>query len=153
MSEMINKIARLFPTATYGAPCTEAELVEAEELVGAPLPAELRTMYLHFNGIWVPGYRTRLFCLLPRHANTSLVKSTLFWRTGPGPGAVQDIIFFGMSSKQYYFGIRTTQPQSIVEYNYDLDEPEFLAPTIVEAYIKDEEWVKSLGLPPPGGAD
>jgi SMI1 / KNR4 family (SUKH-1) len=148
MSHLIAEIKRLFPTGTYGAPCTEAELAEAEELLGMKFPGDLRIMYLHFNGLDVFGSASKLFPLLPGHANTSLVKSTLFWRTGPG--AVENIIFYGMSEKQYCFGARMTEPQVIVEYNYDLDEPEVLAPTILEAYAKDQEWVKSLGLPPLG---
>jgi hypothetical protein len=144
MDELIAKIRQMYPGGLYGPPCTEADIAEAEETLKMQLPTDLRTMYRSFNGLWVSGAPSRLFALLPRHASTSLVKSTLFWRAGPG--AVDSIIFYGMSRKQYYFGVRLTEPQVVVEYNYDLDEPQVVGQTILEAYIKDEEWVKSLGL-------
>lgn len=144
MDELIAKIRQMYPGGLYGPPCTEADIADAEGTLHMRLPADLRTMYLNFNGLWVSGAPSRLFALLPRHANTSLVKDTLFWRTGPG--AVDNIIFYGMSHKQYYFGVRLTEPQVVVEYNYDLDEPQVVGQTILEAYIRDEEWVKSLGL-------
>jgi cell wall assembly regulator SMI1 len=84
MSELITRIRQLFPTGTYGPPCTEADLAEAEQALSKGLPDDLRNIYLSFNGLCVRARSPKLFPLLPRHANTSLVKSTLLlwmpWR-------------------------------------------------------------------------
>lgn len=147
--DSVAKIRQLFPAATYFPPCSEQEITEAAELLGNELPGELRDVYLSFNGFDVPTSPPKLFPLLPRHAETSLVKCTLLWRAGPD--AVQDIIFYGMSEKQYYLGIRLSDPHAIVEHNYDLDEPQTFASTIGEGYAKDQAWAKNLNLEKLGG--
>lgn len=146
MMDLVAKMKKMYPNGIYGNPCTTQEIEEAEESLQTKIPSDLALMYLRFNGLEVPGSSMKLYPLLDRYANTSMVGITLFLRAEPWTKDIADILFYGMSQKQYFWGIKLSNPQMIVEYNYDLDAPQVVASTIVEAYKKDEEWVRSLGF-------
>ena len=64
-------IRQMFPTGTFWPPCTREEIAEAEQLLGYPLPDQIRELYYHFNGFDVPGWMATFFPLHPKHAGTS----------------------------------------------------------------------------------
>ena len=150
MSDLSAILRRRYPTAIFDPPCTAAEIAEAEQLLGQPLPAELRHLYLHFNGFWMWRRGLAIFPLLPRHANTSAVGITQFWKTDPYMPVKDNVFFFGSTSKEHCLGIRMTPPQVVVEYDpRDAEEPQVVARTLLEALAKDDAWVESLHQPPP----
>jgi SMI1 / KNR4 family (SUKH-1) len=67
----------LFSGRTFGAPCTEADIMRAEEALGEPLPLALRELYTEFDGFCGPTDATFLW---PLFAEEGLVSMNQFFR-------------------------------------------------------------------------
>lgn len=138
--DLAAEIRRLFPTGIYGQKCTEADLNEAERLIGLKLPNSLYQLYLSFNGLQIPRSWLRIYPLLPKHAQTSTVSMTLFWRNDPYIPVKEDIVFYGMSCKQLSWGIKLTEPHVVVEYGPDLNEPAVIGNSVLDAFRENKQW-------------
>lgn len=147
MEDIVTNFLRKYPYADFFPGCSESDIAEAEGLLGLKLPKDLRTLYLYTNGIFIDAsLRSKsqwtIFPLLPCDSSESAVKSTLFLWKEPWANDVQNIIFYGLSSKIYFFGIDINKDNAIVEYNYELEKPLKVASTIIEACISDDEYIQ-----------
>lgn len=146
MSDDVVQILKLFPAAKLGLPCSDAEIIEAENLLGQKLPPELRSLYEKFNGVDVPGSSCKLFPLLPRHSEVaSLVGFTIFIRNEPWAVDVSEIVFYGLSRGGLYWGVNLGRDGEVVQYNHDMEQPKRVARSVLDAYRYDEEWFAELG--------
>jgi hypothetical protein len=102
----------------------------------------LRDLYLHFNGFHVFGWSATFFPLLPKHAGTSLVKTSILLTTDRDIPIKEKIVFFGLSCQSETWGVKVEPPQVIVAHSSDLDEPRIVGDTILEAIKEDEAWYK-----------
>jgi hypothetical protein len=144
--EWIDKIRTMFPMGNFGRPCSEEEICRAERLLGYALPEELKIFYRRYNGFGSLGWTGEIFPLLPHHANTSTVKSTILLREEVAFPNDQNVIFFGTSCMGSNRGILVNEPYSIVDFDFNMDNPEIWAPSIMEAICRDDEWyVQNVG--------
>ena len=140
MHHIKKEILLLFPRAEFGAPCNEREIAEAGAELGKPLPREIGLLYSHFNGIFVPGSSEKLFPLLRKHGNTSLVSITQFLRQEPWARGIDDVVFFGMSRQNMYWGADNKPSPQVVEFSHEIEAPRVVAKSIMEAYRMDQAW-------------
>jgi hypothetical protein len=72
----------MFPEATFGPPCTEAQIALAEKRLGHALPPVLVELYREFDGFLGPTNAQFFYplCDAPTDMSASLVAHTLFLR-------------------------------------------------------------------------
>jgi hypothetical protein len=72
----------MFPEATFGEPCSDEQIAQAETRLGHPLPPVLVELYRAFDGFVGPTNAQFLYplCNAPRDMIASLVEHTLFLR-------------------------------------------------------------------------
>jgi len=105
-----------FGRAACGAPCSEADVSRAELFLGAPLPSELRSVYLVLDGF--RGFAEARF-LWPLFAKDGLVDFNRFLREGAEfPRAfVTSCIFFGDAGVGDMWGVKYDLPGRVIRWS------------------------------------
>jgi hypothetical protein len=110
--ETADSIRAEFADAVFGPSCPPAEIARAEAALGEEFPAELRELYLAFNGFSVPGDQAYLWPLLAsRPHQDALLETNLALREEsrfPEHLAAQCLFFGG--SPEYICGTGAFAP-------------------------------------------
>jgi hypothetical protein len=109
-------ICTQFGGASCGAPCSEADIVRAERLLGCRLPDELRSLYLAFDGFRGP---TEARFLWPLFAKEGLVDFNRFLREGSEfpHEFVASCIFFGDAGIGDMWGLKRDLPGQVIRWS------------------------------------
>src|SRR5271168_4574213 len=93
-----HNLRQLFPEGSFGIPCSEVQIVDAERALGHKLPPLLDELYRSFDGFTGPTNARFLYPLLvpPSAMATSLVAHTKFLRSETDfPPFLQRVVALG----------------------------------------------------------
>jgi hypothetical protein len=113
---MHESIRQHFPDASFGAACSELDILRAEEALGEPLPKILRELYLGFDGFRMS---VGVDALLPLFGRDGLVEINRFFRSAPEfpTEFVSRFLFFGDDGSGVYWGIKQELPGKVVRWD------------------------------------
>ena len=140
-------VRRVFPQATFGAPACEADIAEAERLLGHPLPSDLRNLYLEFDGFLGPTDATFLYPVLirPHPGGESLATYTQFFRTETGmPDWLTQAIAVGDYGTGTAWFILLNEGSRVVRWDAEWEEYESVEGSLLDEWIKAKEFYESL---------
>ncbi len=116
----VDEVRANFAEFQLGAPCSEADIRQAEEALGEKLPAVLWELYLAFNGFLGPTNATFFWPLFaPKPGYAGLVEMNSFFRAGdPFPqDLVSQCLFFGDNGIGQQWGIKKDLPGKVIEWD------------------------------------
>jgi hypothetical protein len=117
-----------FADCSFGAPCTEADLLRAEAALGEDLPSVLRELYRGFDGFRDPDDNQFLWPLFALQlGQEALVETNQFFREGHflSQDLAAQCLFFGAHAcgPEYAWGIKRDLPGKVIEVHPYSDAP------------------------------
>jgi hypothetical protein len=148
----LERLRQYFPDASFGAACSEVDILRAEEALGEPLPGVLRELYLAFDGFRM-AVGGGLNALLPLFGRDGLVEINRFFRSAPEfpTEFVSRCLFFGDDGIGGYWGIKQDLPGKVVcwdaewgaDFEVDSDDP-------LAAWLAEKQRYEAIETRKPG---
>jgi hypothetical protein len=134
---------------SFGQPCSDEQIADAERQLGQALPVALRRLYHAFDGFRGP---TNAAFLWPLFGDNGLVRSNLHGRKEPwAPRWCGQVIIFGDNGVGDYWGINLTEPAGVVEWRpIDGEEFSIAGPSILNVWEREQQQYDGAGGQTPG---
>jgi hypothetical protein len=113
---LADEVLAMFPGRGFGAPCTEADIRQAEAALGEPLPSVLRELYLAFDGFRGPTNASFLWPLLGREG---YLEMNQFYRGNDlfPQELVSQCLFFGDNGCGPQWGFKRELPGKVIQWD------------------------------------
>lgn len=138
MSNAANEVREHFQGFEFRPPCTEEDLILAEESLGQRVPPAIRSLYLAFDGFRGP---TNARFMWPLFGRDGLVEFNRFLRSGREfPKAfVSSCLFYGDAGIGDMWGIKDDLPGSVIRWNASWGEDfEEAGATPIDVWLKEK---------------
>jgi len=133
-----------FGRSSCGAPCSEADVQRAEQLLGWRMPDDFRSLYLVFDGFRGP---TEAQFLWPLFAKDGLVDFNRFLREGSDfpRGFVDSCVFFGDAGIGDMWGFKRELPGQVIRWSASWGEDfEIAGASPVDVWLKEKETYEEI---------
>ena len=112
-----------FPNFKFSEPATADMLVQAELVLGVPIPEKLKEIYRECDGF--SEDKSNAQYLFPLLGSSSLLEITPFlWQEFEDvfpKFSLTGYIFFGSSCCDHYFGINSKAPFNLIQYHHHME--------------------------------
>ena len=122
---------------SFGQPCEEREIANAEQQLGHALPVALRRLYRAFDGFRGPGNAVFLW---PLFGDDGLVRRGLFGRSQRwAPSWHGRVILFGDNGVGDYWGLHVTGQTGVMEWRpIDGEAFSIAGPSILDVWESEQ---------------
>ncbi|MFL5327864.1 MAG: SMI1/KNR4 family protein [Gemmataceae bacterium] len=146
MPNEVDKVKGEFPNATYGPPCSDADIERATAAMGEPLPAVLEEYYRAFNGFRGPTNAGFFWQLFTSNENpTGLVEMNKFLRENANDLFLYEIVsqclFFGDDGVGAQWAFKKDLPAKIIKWDARWgSDIEIVGASPLEAWLAEKEF-------------
>jgi hypothetical protein len=122
---------------SFGQPCAERQIADAEGQLGHALPAALRRLYRAFDGFRGPANTAFIW---PLFGDAGLVRLNLFGLSRPwAPSWHGQVILFGDNGVGDYWGLPVTDRTGVMEWRPIDGEAYLIArPSILDVWEREQ---------------
>lgn len=136
-----------FANGVFRKPVTVAAIAQVEQALGHPLPDQVRSLYLEFDGFQGPTGANFLFPVLERATpgSESLLTYTQFFRSEDYfPEWLQRAVAVGENGTGATWFILLEERERVVQWDAEWEEYEEVKGNLIDAWIEERKLYESV---------
>jgi hypothetical protein len=140
-----DEVRALFAGHSFGAPCNDADVREAEAALGESLPPVLRELYLAFDGFRGP---TNAAFFWPLFGREGLVEMNQFYRGDDlfPQELISQVLFFGDNGCGPQWGFKRDLPGKVIQWDAEWGADfEVIGDSPLDVWRAEKQMYDSLG--------